>query len=315
MEGYDYIIVGAGPTGVIAAGTLRAWKPDYKVAVVEPGQLMGSLLEGGLRYLRAHEDVLDLLSALRLKYDTTPVRGGVLLAHSARVVPYPEGLDRTQRGAAQRLHYHKTRGTLIGFNPNTTMNFGGAPVERVNVCFRSLVESCLRRSDLFRLKATGIGGNGVTLEDGTRLTAQKGVISTIPLFTLLQIQGVPAVDCPLLSQRWTTVLTVGSLSLFDVSPWDYIYTPWLLAINRISKLPNGEIQLELNSQTSADWTADLRYLQGRAVSDERALPGYIAGPEWRSWKPAKGLTLLGRYAAWEPRFTVDQAVSRVRSMG
>ena len=316
---HDTVIIGGGMGGVVAAAHLLA-EGSPSVAIIDPGNL-GASFQGGLRYLRDNPAMRALLDRWGVLHASETVKGGIL-SPKGRVLPYPEGVGEHLEDA-QRLHYLKTRGTLDGYT-GREMNFGGGGA-RLNCDlhrFIGKVASCPRFTH-YRTNAVLVSGPMVSLGN-RRWVEGKRIISTIPLpvlARLLQLEPHEAPTCP------HRVLHVGSLPLHGgnaaLGHFDYTYTPWLKAIHRVHPAPRkGTLEVEWNSAKGEEEPEEaLSDDLGRIgwaghTLDWRTLPGHLLPVEWGTWRPEAPLYLLGRFAQWDSRMTVDKVASTLadRSM-
>lgn len=309
---YDYVIIGGGMSGAIAAGWLRAYKAGATVALIEPGPLGTSYAQGGLRYLRSTPAMVALLQELRVKANPVELGGGVLLPGTVprTIVPFP-GDQHGPLLDIQRIHYLKTRGTMDGFTPGA-MNFGGENQWGLDCSQPALVKRCVGDAAVIEARATRASGKYVWV--GTSIIeARKAVISTIPLPAYAKLLGLGAGESPTCAHRWLCVqrLEVGD-DMPPFSSWSYTYTPWLRRVHRISPTSTTEIELEWNEGNSSDVRRDFLDIgvasEDVSTDDARRIPGHLLPIEWGSWRPPDGVLLLGRYASWDARATVDSAL-------
>jgi hypothetical protein len=307
----DVLILGGGPVGIVAAGVVKFYKTSWRVTLIEPDQLCRSLDAGGLRYLRGSKHFQQLLYNLGIDYRAERVRGGLELMNGS-VIKYPGTMKQEKLEEIQRIHYQRTRGTTHGFTPGA-MNFAGEEVPRILLDRSEMIAKMLDgnpRVDLILNKqVAAIAPDGsVSLDSGETWEAAKLVISTIPIQiymkTLLQR---PLVE-PVLQGRWLSATTVNQVAnSFDL--YDYVYSPWSSVGHRYSKDANGTWWIE-ESHVSKESAMAAAMVRERG----KAFPGHLLPPSWNGWRPPAKHHLLGRFSAWDARYTVDQTAERVAKL-
>jgi hypothetical protein len=303
----DVVILGGGPVGVIAAGVLSELRPQWRVVLVEPGPLAASLDAGGLRYLRGSQPLQELVRALGVPFAAVPVRGGVLMPNQT-VANYPDEFEGEQLAEIQRKHYCRTRGTLDGFTADV-MNFGGTPVPKLELDRALLVARATARTKVVKFAVTDIDEDGqVLLRNGFTVRAKRFVLSTIPLPGYAKLAATMRDNQPVCHNRW---LVVGRHPTAPESfqRYDYIYTPWLSGTHRLSRDKDGAWWSETSrgNRDAAEAVASF-------MDQGKVLPGHLLHVDWNGGRLPPRHHLLGRFAAWEPRYTVDQTVQRVQAL-
>lgn len=328
MSVYDVAILGGGLTGCLAAGWISLQKPKWKIALIEPGELGAAFWSGGLKYLRVRPEFTDYLLELGLSFTIRQARGGVWWQGSA--VDYPRPGGDSENEAIQKAHYLKTRGTMDGYTSDV-MNFGGGGYQYVMDSYKELVRRSVDRANI-----TVYVGKVNSIRDFTHAEFGKfldvvelagastskihapRIVSTIPRPMYIKLlEGVASL--PEHNHRWLHSIEVHA-SAAALGNYDYLYTPGLRNVHRISRTRDfNKFTFEVNSADRGysglgRWFEEMDSLMKtnvKAHAVHSIIPGHILPGSDNGWKPPQDHFLIGRYAAWEPRETVDKVFLRL----
>lgn len=319
MSACDIAVLGAGLSGVLAAGWLRVRYPNERVVIIEPGEPGAAFWSGGLKYLRPSQDFTDYLLEIGLPFDIHAVRGGVWM--DGKILRYPLD-DRYAQDLVQREHYVKTRGTIEGYTTDV-MNFGGKDQVRYTLDYRALVSASIRHRNhkIIQAHVKGIKllsnrASEIITSDGEVVYA-RNVVSTLPLPLYLTLSDVPMEKRPTLAHRWLFVYHAEG-DPEALGDRDYVYTPQLPNVHRVSKTTTaGMYHVEVNRAGRGQSPTDNIHQEvepllknavpsGSYLAPVTILPGHILPSDMAGWHPPSSHILLGRYAAWEPRSTADR---------
>lgn len=305
MNVYDVVVVGGNMGGTLIAAAYAAH--GRSVAVIEP-QPLASAFMGGFKYLRHNDELIHLLIKLGVRYSILKVRGGVITAQGD-MLSFPGDIAPQHLENVSKTHYLKTRGTLDGWTPQV-MNFGGTPTDEVDADIGKLVEWVDEHCEVIRAPAKLISGQQVGLGNGVYVCG-KQLVSTVPLPILCRLLRLDEHEKPVTPHQMLNTVEFQWTIMAGGCPWDYVYTPYLKRLHRVSVVNHkqGVWQAEWNGDADTP-VDDLEELAGvEYISPVRSLPGHLLPIEWRSWKPDPSLRLMGRFAEWNPRGTVDQTVA------
>lgn len=306
------VVVGGGPAGLAACLALA---PKNDVVVFDPNGLGGNVSTIGLFYIH-RSPLFDLtLAAWGVPFDVADVRAGMLLG--GRVLSFDEvekkyGPERFR--AFVLHHYVKTRRTTYGSH-HTAMNEGGkAGKQKYLLDYRRLVSAVQRKVRLSLTTVTGFDIRGRKVEHDTGSEPFDALVLTLPLPVLYRLLGVT--NPPSLGATDAFTTFVKTISSHDIAAWDFVYTPFTPgnSLYRVSPVgltpgmfavesvePGRGLAIDVHAVFGDDATFASRPLRvrGAHVYGEAPLPKL---PPW--------VLVLGRFAQWEPRMTMDKALVR-----
>lgn len=306
------VVVGGGPAGIAACLAL-AQKHD--VVVFDPNGLGGNIASIGLFYIHRSPLFDAALSAWGIPYSVADVRAGMFLG--GRVLSFDEVLKKHGQERFRSFvlhHYVKTRRTTYGFH-HMAMNEGGkAGKQKYLLDYRRLSGAIQRRVRLVMTPVTGfdLRGRNVVHDAGTE--PFDALVLTLPLpvlYRLLDVTNPPALGS---TDAFTTF--VKTATSHDISAWDFVYTPFtpgnsmyrVSSVGGVSGTFAAEsveagrgLAIDAHAVFGDDATFASRSLRvrGAHVYGEAPLP-----------KLPSNVLLLGRFAQWEPRMTMDKALAR-----
>jgi hypothetical protein len=321
----DIAIVGGGMGGVIAAAWAKINRPDSEVVLIEPGQPGAGFNSGGLRYLRWNPRLGALLDSLGHLWAKVPVYGGILIPDgtSWRVADYPGGMSDIAVEAHQRAHWDKTRPGRGGFS-RRVMNEGGRESFKIEAG-PGLVEAMLEGVTVIKATVIGVDVNwrSTYIRTSPRATIEAATtIWTPPAPALMRLCGLPYEQREF---RHANLNVIHGLHEPDnpIASRDYVYTPYLASrIHRISKaaLP-GVVQLEWNGDDglTPEIIEDCVVQLGiqPTLASFKEMPGHLAPMGVKARHALSSLPphfrMLGRYAEWDSRATVDQSTDKMEA--
>ena len=308
----DLLILGGGMSGMLAAATARC--AEVNVGIVEPNGLGASFTGPGYRYLRWSEPLVRLLGLMGIQHEIVVHKGG-LLDDTGTIHAYPESLDMAALDMVQRRHYNKTRGSMVGYSPGV-MNFGGKNKRGIQVNVRDIVRWVEGHVDHYEDSAEHISGVVRTSRDVH--ISYRSLIVTIPLPVLAHILELDPQEAPVTKARALYAAVVEVDKDHPMLGFDFIYTPWLTAIHRVSKAGPKHLTVEWNAGEYSP-NLDQRLIPDRDAaklkidhqgSFTNPQPGHLRPCLWGTWRPPKYTHLIGRFAEWEPRATAEGAIDK-----
>lgn len=325
------VILGGGISGLLAAWVLRDQKPVLLEAKPEVG---GAYLAGGLKYIRNTWNFRLMLKLIGVDAHQYSPCGMLLFGQRIREHPdwlleQPPWLQR----AIQASHWLKTRGggeSLQGFRSDC-MN---APKTEA----RDKALSCDHRL-LFDRLIWSLSDHNVDIRTGVRIehvsrtmVCYSGgseeydrLVVTIPLAAISKL--APWAHIPSATPNKLTIMDVGT-NVVSVPSWDYLYTPMLPCVSRITWTGKCLFQVEApgdHTQSAVGMFDDTREalsvmcdgnrssLVVEAVKKPVVIPGHLPmlGRKimWpKNWIP------LGRFTEWNPRATAEKVLDRAVGM-
>lgn len=311
------VIIGGGMSGLIAAHVANK-HANVQTVILEPRNLGGDFLAGGLKYIHKTAPMIKLLDGLDIPWADYTVKGGILLR--GEVHDYPDCLDAMSKDEAARVqadHYRKTRRMEIGSFGSRSMNDPGSGKsdQRALRCDpRALVDELARKVRVVKAGVQRIEAktNRVQLNDGSWHPFDK-LIVTIPLWVVHHIADFYVPEG--LAMALNIVRFAPKKDPF--TKWDYVYTPYTPgdAVHRLSAHEGG-----WDAEVNGDWDV----MEPKAMDDLAAM--FPAG--FRIQTIAKGLkghllslpdpvrwpdniAPLGRFARWDPRDTTDATLEHM----
>jgi hypothetical protein len=300
------VIIGGGIAGLVCSYVMNRVK-GLEVTVLEPGEVGGEFLSGGLKYIHHTQSMENLFDELDLPWSHFVVKGGILLRGVVRQYPnYLREIGREQAARIQRDHYRKTRRIEPGPYSSKAMNDPAAvgPKKALRCHFPEFIESMAKGVDIVQESCLHIGEDFLITNKGRTIFFDYAVL-TAPLWVIKNMVS------------WHVPSSVAmELNIAIVEPrkdrfyqWDYVYTPYTpgSSIHRLS--PDGnDYAVEANGQLDyVDFINDLNFLfsDGWHIKTmKNGLKGHLL-PLSSQPEPPKNISLLGRFACWDTRMTVD----------
>lgn len=320
------VILGGGISGLIAARAIietgRAGKPHQnEVIIVESSKVLGgTFTNGGLKYLAATDDMKDLLGRMGVAFSCESVLGAVWSDGTAH--PHPRwmmSIGTVDRLQVQLAHWLKTRGSLEGFRADC-MNDPADENKSALLCdisefIKKLAwDAFLHCNTFMETRVERICPRFVHTQRGRM--EYDALINTIPLNVIKGLvtpdlsSGIPASKC-------------NKISIVDVEGvdtemwWDYLYTPFLPNVSRITRTSITGAQVEMPwstvrpSMTVEDMTPLTRGSNRPLLLNSRGdINGHLV-PLQQPIRTPKNWLMLGRYAEWDPRSTVDKTLEKM----
>ena len=302
----------------------REQSSKVEIRVLEPDELGGEFLRGGLKYLRHSPAVESLLGLLGLEYEVRDVRGGILL--DPVVYSFPEHLSTLKLEDAVRIqgdHFRKTRGVdLLG--KHTSMNDPFAKEKERKVvcdvhkfCYK-LLDTVAADPAVFNViprPLYSVAVNNVAVA-GAQALYYDYMVLTLPLWAT---RGKVPWDVPKCHNRPLNAALIKTTSnLYKM--WDYVYTPYTPFdfVHRMSPAGEDKFWLEANGLCDNDkFEGEARYLFHDKYEVERVvsgLKGHLLPLEGEQPVYPENVAPLGRFAEWYPRATVDYVLERAQEL-
>jgi len=307
------VIIGGGISGLVCSWAFS--KYNAQVMVLEPNEIGGEFLAGGLKYIHKTEMVESLFNDLNLPWSGFMVKGGILLR--GEVEKYPAHLATLSKKDALRIqgdHFRKTRRMEPGDFARNAMNDPASvkPKKAIRCDFSSLIKRLAAGTQIEKMAASKIGDNYVVVTDGktTKAIDYDYLVVTIPLWAVKRASKWDISDC--VAMELNIAIVTPNKDLY--SNWDYVYTPYTPSgcIHRLSP-DGGDYAVEANgSLDNLALHSDLNFLfnEGWAVKKIRTgLKGHLLPLEYQPSHP-RNVALLGRFACWESRMTVDVTLEK-----
>lgn len=328
------LVLGGGLTGLIAAYVLRR---SGDVTLVDERPKIGISGHGPLRHLRRTAAMGDLLDSLGVAWKAWRLRGGILLDDEIR--PHPALLRQmptSERRVLQSLYWERTRGrsphdhewgdveSCMG-NPMVDTNNDMAISLECDEFARLIAHRALRDDVLFLVgsKIIGVTERTATIVPplwwkGSPRTVEipyDRLVVTLPLPTMASLAPWACLPTPVIEMG-----TLFEYALPDlmVSALDYVYTPTLQKVTKVSWPRRGTLLVEApGSVEPNEVEAELREplfplsCRRHVMADEpkmirQHITELVGKPAWpEHWLP------LGRYAEWSPSRTTEQVLDRV----
>lgn len=306
------VIIGGGISGLICAWTLSK---HADVTVLEKGELGGEFLAGGLKYIHRTERVERMFDAMDVPWSGFMVKGGILLRGT--VETYPGYLQTIEKKSAQRIqndHFRKTRRTEPGDFGRNAMNDPAAskPKKAIRCDFSELVSNLASSVRVLKTQALQIGDGLIVCSDEKKMLTidYDYLVVTAPLWVVKRMTTWDIPDCAAMELN----IAIVTPRVDEFSSWDYVYTPYTPAncVHRLSP-DGGDYAVEANGQLDhLDLASDLNFLFGGGwalKSLRTGLKGHLLPLEHQPKHP-DNVALMGRFACWEPRMTVDVTLDK-----
>lgn len=317
------VILGGGISGLLAAHVLRKHKPTLLEAQPKLG---GNYTAGGLKYIRRTARFEALLGELDIHRTLYQPKG--VLYFDGQLHPHPSWLMEQPgwgRRAIQSAHWVKTRGLETSVSDTCMNDPAGEGADVAMRCDHALLllNLCGSASMAGAELATGVRVEHVSSESvvcSDRMVPYDRMVTTAPLSVMSRL--APWAGLPAPKPNDLSIMDLEDAGMSTVQ-WDYMYTPTLPTISRIS--PTHRPGKPQAYQVEAPGCPDPRMMFNEAVEaishavggsklevmgDVRVIPGHlkplnnpVAWPE--SWLP------LGRFAEWEPRATAEKVLDKV----
>jgi len=311
------IILGAGPSGLIAAHYLR----QKGVSVVVISDRAGEYDAGGLKYLHDRDGTKALLTDLGIGWEVEPVVGQVLW--EGRTYPWPTNNARLNRHL-QQSHWAKTRGDTP-YSPKC-MNIEAAAEGRGRIKPQRdwLKDLATRAADV---SVIGSPVASVLLEDfsghvrartadGQEYTADL-IVNTIPLPVFHQACYAK----PWAGRHQSLIVLRG---LVAVRPeWDYIYLPeGKYTAHRAARVARATVDVEVQAPagvglerlpTEAFWREAEAVVPGFMGESMAILKGHLLPTSPLPTFPSQAHS-LGRYAEWRDKVMVHDVVLKAKEI-
>ncbi len=304
------IVVGGGISGLICANVFL--KNGADVELFEPNEIGGEFLIGGLKYIHNTLNMEKFLDDCGITWGDYKVKGGILLRGIVR--PYPKFLEKLDKADAIRIqndHYRKTRKMEPGNFGITAMNDpANSKSKRAIRCdFAELIKKLSSVIKINKTSLIKVLSNKAYFSNGKVLSFDYMVL-TIPLWIIKEIVDFELPNSTAMNLNIAIIESVRDL----YASWDYVYTPYTPSdcIHRISSDGEGyavEISGELDENKLH---SDLNFLfkDGWYMRRMRKnLKGHLIPIEGEIKTPYN-IALLGRFASWESRMTVDITLER-----
>lgn len=313
----EVAIIGAGITGLLCSAVFSKYRKIANVTVYEPGEVGGQFLTGGLRYIHRTPAMEDFLDENDMMWCTYRVRGGILLRGEVRQYPkFLRSLDKADSIRIQNDHYRKTRKMEPGDFGSHAMNdpSNGKSRDALRCDLHHLIEILKNKCNIVKCKLIKVISDKAYFENGM-VRRFDYMILTIPLWVIKRIVDF---ELPFSTAMNLSVAHVDAIR--DIyAKWDYVYTPYTPSdcVHRISSEGDGyavEISGEFQEH---NLQSDLNFLfkDGWCIKDfKKNLRGHLLPIDGEINTP-RNIALVGRYASWQPRTTVDVVLNRATELG
>jgi hypothetical protein len=311
----EIFIIGGGISGLICANVLS--KYNANIAIYEPGEIGGEFLTGGLRYIHHTKNMENFLDKNDIIYGDYKISGGILLRN--KVYPYPKFLKCLDKSDAIRIqndHYRKTRKMEPGDFGSQAMNDPANSKSRyaLRCDLEQLIRVLKNKCNIIKNKLIKIVSNKAYFDNGVAKEFDY-IILTIPLWITKRIVDF---EIPFSAAMNLNIVLVDVVN--DIyAKWDYVYTPYTPSnsIHRISSEGDGYAVEISGTLDENNLHSDLNFIfkDGWCIKDYRKnLRGHLLPIEGEINVP-NNMALLGRYACWQPRMTVDVTLDKAIELG
>ena len=309
------LVIGGGVSGLVSGYVFNQYD-GVEVKVIEAGSVGGDFLKGGLKYIHRTDEMIAMLSDLKLVYSGYGIRGGILL--HGEVQPYPKILDELPRDQVQRIrydHYKKTRRQEPDDFADKSMNDpeGVASKRAIRCDFPAMVEGLASRVQVIRAQLARVNPDHIITGNGNKHPFDYLVL-TIPLWIIRQVAYFPLPEAHAMSLNLVRVRSQDD----PFARWDYVYTPYTPgdSIHRVSHNGEGLYTCESNGIYDAIRSgSDLNFIFKAGyepVGLVEGLNGHLLPLSERPDYP-KNIAALGRFAKWDPRSTLDVVLDDARA--
>lgn len=316
-------VIGGGITGLVCANVFKKYGAD--VVVYEQNTLGGEFLTGGLRYIHHTIAMEKFMEDMEQIWTDYRIKGGILL--KGKVEKYPSYLSEMPKDEAYRIrcdHFKKTRLMMPGDFGAQGMNDPSStkPSTALRCDFESFIKNMASRVKVVKAGLIKIIGNKAFFNNST-VGNFDYIVLTIPLWV---VNGIVDFEIPdAVAMKLNIAIVNGAKILYSKSDgstalrdpylgWDYIYTPYTPSdcIHRISYSDDG-YAVEFNGDYDGERLySDLNFLfkdGWEMVRIRKNLRGHLLPLDGKLKLP-ENMALLGRFAAWEPRMTVDVVLDK-----
>jgi hypothetical protein len=286
------------------------------VVVMEPGELGGDFLKGGLKYIHRTDEMVALMGDLKLVFSNYSIRGGILL--KGDVQPYPKALEEMPRDQARRIqfdHYRKTRRQEPTAFAERSMNDpeNVAAKRAIRCDFGAFIQGLAGQAKVVRGRLARIEPERVITMNGNSHDYDYLVL-TIPLWVIRQVSYFPLPEAHAMSLNLIRLKPRGD----PFAKWDYVYTPYTPAdaIHRVSHNGEGVYTCEMNGVYDPIASgSDLNFIFKDGYEPLHCingLNGHLLPLTERPEYP-DNVVALGRFAKWDPRSTLDVVLDDARA--
>lgn len=316
------VILGGGISGLLGAWAFRHHKP---VILEASGSVGGNYTAGGLKYIRATLLMRALVDVLDMRAEIYRPKGGIIVDGQLRAHPdWIMTIHPYARRDIQMWHWMKTRGERESFRDSCMNDPAG---EGAALAIR------LDHGDLIARLERALTRGGAKIITGAKVGMIKQdyvawgesfimktapydrLISTLPLWLIPGLaQDVTPLDIPEVTANKLSV--VKFFNVREPTPvYDYIYTPQAPIISRISRVDGaGTWQAEAPGLHGVEEIAKDFPLDFSTTASTRVIiPGHLLPIERQPVLPTNWL-MLGRYAEWDPRSTVEKVLERAAAL-
>jgi hypothetical protein len=308
------IIIGGGISGLICATVFS--RRGANVTVYEPNKIGGEFLTGGLKYIQQTSIMEKFLDSVGVVWGDYNIKGGILLRGEVR--KYPQFLKKLDKGDAIRVcgdHYRKTRRMEPGSFGSQAMNdpANSKSKKAIRCDFEELISVLSNNCKIVKSSLVAVVGNKAFFDNSTKVDFDYMVL-TIPLWIIKRVTNYEIPDSVAMKLNIAIIECVRD----HYAKWDYVYTPYTPAdcIHRLSP-DEGNYAVEANGDLDDESLhSDLNFLfkDGWYMKSLREnLKGHLL-PLDGEIKVPNNVALVGRFAAWEPRMTVDVTLERAISL-
>jgi hypothetical protein len=311
------IIIGGGISGLVVANVFSKYASHVAVEVYESGVVGGEFVLGGLKYIHQSRAMEDFLDGLGIYWCDYRVRGGILLRGEVRKYPlFLSQLSKDEAIRIQRDHYRKTRLMELGDFDDTAMNepANAKSNNALNCDFQRLVDVLASNCNIIKASLIRVINDKVYLSNNT-VRQFDYLVLTIPLWIIKLVTDYEIASA--IAMKLNIAIVKGTRNTY--AGWDYVYTPYTPSnyIHRIS-YGDGGYAVEANGKLDeVRLYSDLNFLfknGWRLEGIKKNLKGHLLPLDQKIIVPSN-VALLGRFAAWESRMTVDVTLNRAIELG
>lgn len=308
------LIIGGGISGLICANVFS--KYGVEITVYEPGEVGGEFLAGGLKYIHHTSMVEKFFDDVGVLWGDYRIRGGILLRGEVRKYPqFLKDIDKSDAVRIQNDHYRKTRRTEPGDFGAQAMNdpANSKSTKALRCDFAELISVLANKCNIVKASLIKVIANKAYFNNAT-FKEFDYIVYTIPLWVIKRVTDYELPDAVAMRLNIAVVKSIRDI----YASWDYVYTPYTPSdcIHRLSSDDDG-YAVEANGELDErKLHSDLNFLfkdgwhMLRLIKD---LKGHLLPIEGKMELP-KNVALLGRFAAWEPRMTVDVTLERATKL-
>jgi len=298
-------VLGGGILGLVSANYLVNQGLDVTLISEEIG---GSWQSGGLKLLKWHPQLEQLLAQLKVPFFVDEVEGAVWWKE--HIIPLSEVTEKIQQA-----HFLKTRGTMDGY-ANTCMNAASGQEKIIDIDFNTFVQRARKNINIHLAKVVELSliqtGVSIDMDDDTVDTFDY-VVTSLPLWLFRRVAAwhMPNTMC--------NKVHIADTHTHSRMFWryKYVYFPENGGPHRISTSDCEQKvwMAEITGVTEPDWIKAITIIQ-KTIKDARlgrvraTLPGHIYPLTEKLNYPINVLP-VGRFASWNPRETVDKIMDKL----